>query len=276
MKRSAITSLISHWENKFLEQTELTQYTSGPDYSLVPSNIQNLFRYELFPQPFYGYLNDDMSEDIFMPLLNPGPVSEKQVKELFKGLDYDEAKRQWNKVIIERHTKGWTKEKFLDREKEYDLLLGPSHWRRKKLEQVQRVIGGVSFLHTVELFPFHSDRWKAGMVSQEKWFRDMPSTQLAIESIEEIAALRLVKHILGVGLPWADILKSYPNKFYLDGDPVFLFGSKGRIAHRFFKFKPKMNSKGLPIVIYSGCSMNLPVNKREAIDTLREMLEINL
>ncbi|MFF0828902.1 hypothetical protein ACFYU8_18240 [Brevibacillus sp. NPDC003359] len=129
----------------------------------------------------------------------------------------------------------------------------------------------IVLIHTIELLPFHSDRWKAGMISQEEWFRNLPSTQLAIDVIEEIACSRLVKHILGIGLPWADILGSFPDKFYLDAH-CLLTGTKGRIGHRIFKFMPVKNPEGQSIVIYSGSSMNLPVNKHEAVNTISGML----
>lgn len=60
----------------------------------------------------------------------------------------------------------------------------------------------------------------------------------------------------------------YPNKFKLVGDPIFLTGARGRVGQRFFKFRPLKNSNGLPIVIYSTSSMNLPVQNKAGFETL--------
>lgn len=266
--------MVEHWNEEFLLQTDLDLYDPGKQFAQVPPKVLNHFRLELYPQPFYGYFAEDMKADVFMPLLNPGPVNEKHVTDAFKGYSYSDAKRLWNDVIRDRHTRGWSKAEFHEREKYYDKELGAGHWRRKKINQVRAVVGETEFLHTIEFFPFHSDRWTVGSVAREQWFRSLPSTQLAIALMEDISARQLVKHILGIGLSWAEVLLSFPEIFKMEGDPVYLTGKRGRVGHRIFKFKPVRYPDGLPIVIYSGSSMNLPIKTPEVVRRLQTALEI--
>ncbi|MDQ0896300.1 MULTISPECIES: hypothetical protein [unclassified Paenibacillus] len=274
MSSPAIYNVMEHWNREFERQSNLDLYDPGKQFAAVPQKFIKHFRLELFPQPFYGYLTEDMTDDVFMPLLNPGPVKEKHVTDLFNGYPYPDAKRLWNEVIRDRHTRGWSKAEFHERESHYDKVLGPRHWRLKKMNQVKSLIGDAGFLHTIEFFPFHSDRWKSGYVAREDWFRDLISTQLAIGLMEDISARRLVKHILGIGLSWAHVLESFPETFIMEGEPVFLMGQKGKVGHRIFKFKPVHHPDGLPIVIYSGSSMDLPIHKPEVVERLRAALEI--
>lgn len=93
MKRPAINAMIKYWKNEFDQQIELEEYKSGEQFLSIPSKFQKKFRFELYPQPFYGYFSENMKDDILMPLLNPGPVTTRHVTDLFKGHPYPEAKR---------------------------------------------------------------------------------------------------------------------------------------------------------------------------------------
>lgn len=257
----ATQTLQTYWEKEFKKQISLNEFSVEDNhFNNLSKKTLSKFNFEFYPQPFYGYFDDDMSNDILMPLINPGAISMSNLSKQFPTSTNEESKVLWNKEIYERHTGQWTKDTYHQKELEYDVIYeGRSrHWRGKKMIQVRNLLGqNIEFLHTIEFFPFHSDRWGSMSVEDKKLLYNLPSTVLSISALEDIASRRLVKHILGVGKPWVEILSYYSNLFK-KVDEKILPGPKGNTGQRFYKYKPLQNPDGLPIVIYSASSMHIP------------------
>lgn len=98
---------------------------------------------------------------------------------------------------------------------------------------------------------------------KEDWIYKLETTKLFINAIEEVSRNCLTKHIIGISKDWVTILEKNEDKFTKESQEI-LIGPNGGIAHRIYKFKPKGVADSLPIVIYSGVSMNLPVNDENA------------
>lgn len=130
-------------------------------------------------------------------------------------------------------------------------------------------------MHTIEYFPFHSPRFNVNKNIKEKWLNRLTSTTLSINFIKECSAKQLVKHILGIGKPWVEVLSKYTEHFTLI-DRKRLIGPNGGKSHEIFKFKPTDFPDALPIVIYSGPSTKLPAGDRgvDARKIIREFLEL--
>ncbi|MEK3993037.1 hypothetical protein [Robertmurraya sp. FSL R5-0851] len=277
MERIAIQELSAYWKKQYLQQKDLSSFQAEDnDFKEISIRTREKFNLNYFPQPFYGYFEEDMKNDVLVPLINPGSLNASDVLKQFPSDSEIESRKQWNLNIVERHcTNIWTKEVFHQKEREYDRVFGGKnkHWRGRKLIEVRQLLGeDIGFLHTIEFFPFHSDSWKVSKKDRETLY-NLPSTIHAIRVLEEIASTRAVRHILGIGLPWIDILSHYSNLFVLE-DCKTLKGPKGKVGQRFYKFKPVRNSEGLPLVIYSTSSMNLPTNQ-EGVDIILEFLEHN-
>ncbi|EAR66159.1 hypothetical protein B14911_10507 [Bacillus sp. NRRL B-14911] len=258
---SGVTELYRYWEDEFKKQDLLTPFeVDNNDFRGISKKVRDNFRLNYYPQPFYGYLKEDMSKDMLMPLINPGPISNINVTEHFPAETLEESIALHNYQIYERHTGKWSKEIFHQKEREYDMQYGGrnKHWRGKKINQVRRLLGeDIEFLHTIEFFPFHSDKFGGFSKEDQNKLHNLPSTIRSINALEDIASRKLVKHILGIGMPWANILDQYPSLFTKVGYQE-LIGPKGGVSQRFYKYKPVRNPDGLPILIYSTTSMNIP------------------
>lgn len=217
-----------------------------------------------------------MKNDVFVPLINPGEIRiEGELLKLFPASTIEETKLKWNEHVKDRHL-NWSENDYIKREQELIEILGTGkdNWRHKRFSQCKKLVGeNIGFMHTIEFFPFHSKNWNVKQEVRENWLFSLKSTELAINAIEEISINHLVKHIMGIGKIWADILVKYKDKFILE-DYVELRGPKGGIAHRFYKFKSIKFSDAMPIVIYSGSSMNFPSIDEKATKIMREFLEI--
>lgn len=274
MKNSAIHELHSYWVDFFNSQDSKGNL-NPVRFGEIPPYIQEKFQVEFYPEPFYGYFLDDMKNDILVPLINPGLVSEDHVKKLFVSDSFETSKSKWNNQIIERHL-GWKKEDYLKREMEFIEILGKGkeNWRYQKLNQCKKLVGNeIGFMHTIEFFPFHSHKWEMKKEMKDNWLNSLPSTKLAIHAIEEISKNCLVKHIIGIGKDWATILATYEDTFILESYE-YLTGPKGGRSGEIFKYRPINSPNSLPIVIYSGVAMNLPATNKEAVSILKNFLEL--
>lgn len=275
MEKSAIKELVTYWRESYLNQKDLVSFQVDQSiFNGISERTRNKFKFNFFPQPFYGYFEEDMKNDVLMPLINPGPKTIEDVIKEFPSSSDIESTIQWNLNIVERHcTPKWTKEVFHKKEQEYDGIYGGrnQHWRGKMFGKVQKLLGDdIEFLHTIEFFPYHSDRWDVSKKEQKRLYQ-LHSTILAIKALEEIAVTRAVRHIIGIGLPWTEILSHYSDLFVLE-DWTPLKGPTGSVGQRIFKFKPVRNPNGLPIVIYTTSSVTLPTNK-EAVKIIHHYLE---
>lgn len=274
MANRSINELNSYWADFFRSQDG--QGNLNPErFGEIPYDVQEKFQVEYYPEPFYGYFLEDMKNDILVPLINPGGVKEEHVERLFPADSSEAAKNLWNNQIKERHL-GWTTEDYVRREKEFIEILGKGkdNWRYQKFNQCKYIVGDdIGFMHTIEFFPFHSHDWGMRKEIKENWLYSLPSVKLSIHAIEEISKNRLVKHIMGMGKDWATIFDTYNDTFILQ-DHELITGPKGGRSYEIYKYRPINSPDPLPIVICSGPSMNFPKTNKDAVQTLRDFLEL--
>lgn len=274
MKNDSVIKLDSYWKDFFSPANNLNIESNFEGFENIPLKIKEKFQLDFFPEPFYGYFHDDMSNDVLVPLINPGQISAESLQTLFPSPSNEITKMLSNNHIKERHLT-WTKEDYIKREQEFIDIQGEKNWRNTKFKQCKTIVGNeIGFMHTIEFFPFHSASWNISKQLQENWLYSLKTTKLAIDAIEEISKKRLVKHIIGIGKVWVDILNWYEEKFFLESYQE-LRGPNGGRAHNIYRFKLKNSPTSLPIVIYSGSSMNLPTKDEKAVNLIRSYLEIN-
>jgi len=238
-----VDQLVSHWKeiyNSNSPEKELLLHDGE-----VPKEITHYFQFELYPEPFYGYLNDVLSNDALLLLINPGE---------FKG-NAEEISRL-NSFTKERYTI-WTKREYLN---EKDLLrkIAPKsiEWRNRKKKQVERVIPNpkkVNFLHTMELFPYHSKNWTGLSERAKSWMLNTKTTKLNFEAIKYLTVARKINNIIGIGINWLDIFErfGYQPTYYQP-----FYNDKGNFTHRVFSYQ--LSEAATPIIIYVANSMHLP------------------
>lgn len=267
MESSAIKEFNDYWKNFFNQ--EVRDYNDV--FNQMPSSVKQYFDFEYLPEPFYGYLTEDMKEDVVLLLLNPGGIDIKVQQQFFNSTAPETLIELSNGYVKNRHLK-WSKTDYIKNEQ---FNYPGREWRRKKLSQCEKIVGHpIPFLHTVELFPFHSKNWIMKKNIKEDWLYELKSTQLFVNAIEAISKNKSSKYILGIGKDWIDVLSRFPEKFYLANNKVIV-GPKGGRAHSIYQFKLVSEENALPIIIYSGVSMNLPVNDVRALQVFKEYLEIN-
>lgn len=258
-----LEELNEFWKRVFSSEdpwSMLDQY-----YEQIPEKERSNFLREFLPQPFYGYLHREPKKDILLLLINPGQVRPKELNNLLPNGTNEEQKEKWNEKIRIRHLT-WNEKEYHTNEEW--LIKNKDNWREVRRKQAVNVYGEFGFLHTIEFFPFHSKDWKLTGEKKQRWIYDLEPTKLAINAIKYIAEQRKVKHIVGIGKPWVNILSHYKNMFELVETHV-IPGEK-RASHRFYKFNSR--PQGIPIVIYISGSggINLPSDD-EAVQTLRRL-----
>lgn len=239
-----LSQLVNHWKEIYSSSDPLAEIKKH-DFD-VPDSIKNNFQFDVYPEPFYGYLNEDISKDGLLLLINPGE---------FNGTK-DEINKL-NEFIKERYTL-WSKEQY----KNEKVLLGKVNsksfnWRQSKKRQLNRIISPekIDFLHTMELFPYHSKKWKSLPNDAKEWLFNSKTTKLNFEVIEYLVKNKKVNYVYGIGIGWIEIFASFgydPKEYY-----EFKNGN-GNYSHRLFIYK--VNSEATPIVIYVGHGMNFPRN----------------
>lgn len=198
-----------------------------------------LFDIDVAPEPYYGYFHQDMTNDVLLLLFNPG-AKEKRTGE-----------EGWNKQVKERYTELWSKEIYKNEELKISV---ESDWRNTYLDNASNIVGGAGFLHTMEFFPFHSQKDCTSKKFKEKWMNHI-STKLAFLALKDIAVNHKVKQILTVNEIWPNLLEKYnvPLTHYVE-----LFRKGGKAYS--FKFKVyQFNEESLPILLCrSNGNMKLP------------------
>ncbi|MDU2241081.1 MAG: hypothetical protein E7E23_10900 [Paenibacillus sp.] len=251
------------WKKIFSEVDPWTLL--GQQYGQIPEKERSNFLQEFLPQPFYGYLHRNMKDDLLLLLINPGQVRPNELFNLLPGGSKEEQIQIWNEKIQKRH-QTWNEAEYHANEKW--LLQNNDNWREVRRKQALNIYGDFAFLHTIEFFPFHSKDWKLTGLKKQSWIYDLQPTKLAIHAIKQLAEESGVKHIVGIGKPWVNILNHYKDLFVL----VETHGISGekRFSHRLYKFVSRLG--GIPIVIYiSGAGgINLP-SDGEAVEILRRL-----
>lgn len=259
----SVQYLIDYWKSVFLHEN--SNEILEKEYSVIPRKTMESFQTEFLPEPYFGYFHEDMSNDILALLINPGEVSEDILNILAEGESREEKVVSWNNQIRNRHLH-WGKEEFIKWDKKLveiasqvtdnPRLKKALMWREIRRKQALG-FSSFNFFHTIEFFPYHSTRFAVSSEEQLKWMFELETTNLAVNTVLEIAREKKVKHIIGSQVPWRDILK-YKGVPLVQTVTVIKQGGS-RFSCKFFKFQPTPDS--LPIIIYqSGAGfINFPV-----------------
>jgi hypothetical protein len=260
-----VEQLVHHWKTIYQSDDPLNEIIKHDGE--IPKQISNHFQFELYPEPFYGYLSEDISQDALLLLINPG---------LYEGSPEEIARL--NAFTKERYAT-WTKDEY-ENEKIYLGNVNPKSykWREGKRKQMERVIPQpkrVPFLHTMELFPYHSKKWSDLPENAKTWLLNNKTTCMNFEAIKYMAEHNKTKSIIGIGINWIDIFK----QFKVEPISYKTFNnSKGNVGHRVFHFQ--LSENATPILIYVACSMHLPkdarvINYFEEVLSLKRLVEVD-
>lgn len=263
----SLENYINYWKEYF-ESTpeELKQ--------ILPQEIINNFDTDFYPEPYYGYLSEDNSNDALLLLINPGDVQLEKLYNANPGLSYESITERFNNTVKDRII-NWNKQDY-EKYEQLNKKTPAGKWRASRLKQIEDVVGQkLNFLHTIEFFPYHSKRWNVRKNLKQDWLYSLESTQLSVNAIVSLAIESQLKCIIGIGLDWTILFKEYSHLVELVNEEIML-GRTGKPAHRIYKYRVKNQPNSLPIVIYSGSSMNLPVNTTNAVSLLRDALEIEV
>lgn len=230
----------------------------------------------LYPEPFYGPFEEDMSNDLLVLLMNPGAVRE-----------VDNYSSKINQNVVERY-KSWRRSDFLQecgcldtkripipRTRSICKESCPLHgihangcgWRRTRYREAKFDVGlNFEFLHTMEYIPYHS-KWYREMDSVRGWMNRANATNLSFDAVYEIATERKVKHIVSLGAAWIDILSS---KGFQPEEDMQVRNSDGNVLGRLLKYQ--LTADALPIVIHLyPQAVRLPSNPK-VVNEMRRML----
>lgn len=248
--------LIEFWNSIFQANNILEELYKQEGFANLSRKVIDKFQLNFCPEPYYGYLNEDTSNDVLLLLLNPGQISEE-------GKDKQTIAER-NRIVKERYTIPWKRNDYLHEEQ---LLKVISNWRDVRFKQVQGIVGQFGFLHTMEFFPFHSKHYPSQLT--KPWVYNLQSTKLAFNAVKEIAVKRRVKHIFSIGRNWEVIFKKY--KVPLTKEVILTKHGGKRFSFRFLRFQ--FTPESLPILICTlgSGAMSLPTDNF-AITVAQNML----
>ncbi|MDG0792247.1 hypothetical protein OMP38_16260 [Cohnella ginsengisoli] len=180
---------IEYWQNIFsspdpIEAMGLSAY--GKELSQ--------FQIDTAPEPYYGYLHEDIGNDVLLLLLNPGAKDERT------------RQKGWNDSVKDRYIRLWKKVEYDKKEEE---LKTTNRWRDKRLQQARGIIEGAEFLHTMEFFPFHSRKDELTEGFKRAWVNDFPLADLTFHALKDIAVNQKVKAIFSVSNDWTRLLDKH-------------------------------------------------------------------
>lgn len=254
---SPLQRLTAHWRTIY-QSDDLVAALAAFEGSL-PTKLLRHLDFRLYPEPFYGLWDDDLSQDGVLLLINPGagPASDVEA-------------RGWNAGIRHRFAT-WSQAEYLaydaDARQQAENL--GVRWRLLRQRQAEQATGLTTrFMHIIESCPYHSPRWASLPQEAREQIARLPSTRLALAAILDIARNRKARWLLGIGEPWRELLRWHG----LTGETreIRRPGSK-RFAHRFTCYR--VTPEALPIIVYSSGAggMNLPRDE-EAVRMLRELM----
>ena len=251
-----LDSLIRYWRTVFESENPIRFLHQNERWSEVPKNIFNRFDLTYYPEPFYGYLDRDCSEDALLLLINPGEVPDSDLVSRYPspGGDKEASKALWNADVRQRYL-GWTPEQFHAKE--------PIGWRETRRKQAQTIVGErVPFLHTIEFFPFHSKNWTVHLNEQRSWIYNLESTRHSLGAIRHMAETKKVKFIFGIGNTWKHIIEAGNDIFEFDDVAEIEIWRPGKTKPSFEIAMYRKNDGSLPIVItrLGGNHMYLPTD----------------
>lgn len=255
-----VSAFINYWNDKYTGSApQFSDWLSSVTDSMprrMTTSVQKLGETPLFPEPYFGYLNADTSNDILLLLLNPGEVREDL--------------SAMNAQTVERF-RTWTKDEYLS---ERDKIPSEAYkWRQARLKEACRIIdGGESsihrFLHTVEYFPFHSKKFDFLNSESRAWISEWEATRFMVNAVRNIARESKVQFIFAIGILWTNLLKDYG----FEQQEYVTLGPKLN-SHRIWRFQLPGEPSSQPIIVYvSGAGrIGLP-SSAEAISAIRQLM----
>lgn len=251
---NGLNAYVKYWSDIFLAKDPSSELEE------LPQTILQRFQTEFYPEPYYGYFHEDMTNDVLLLLLNPGHKESMSLEE----------NSSWNHAVRERYTRPWSKNDYLEEE---GRIKSKSLWRFQHLQQARGIVGNVGFLHTMEFFPYHSKTDKLPASFKDAWMSKFHSTKLAVEALKDIATNKKVKHILSTNADW-------PRIFALCNVPLKREVELKRRDGKSYSFNFKVfqfNDDALPMLmcnIRGNSRMDLPTNP-SAVKIARILLGIS-
>jgi len=246
---------------KLTEQWKKVYKSNNPLKSLeeIDGQYPSMIREEmeqpsfLLPEPFYGPLESDMTNDLLVLLMNPGEVKEQ-----------DKYAPTINSSTIERYTK-WNRTDFLDECGRLDkkwINIGKNscndgcilhnhsidgcRWRRQRYREAKFDMGlDIDLLNTMEYIPYHTKKFNDLDKDIQKWMLEANTTKMAFDAVREIAENHLVKYIVSLGSAWINILEAHG---YQPVEDKTVRSAENAVLGRLKKYQISENA--LPIVIH--------------------------
>lgn len=247
---SAIEKLVDFWNsfyNRQLDGEQIVEELLSP-LKEIPNNRYGTVYHSVmdaigdqsiyYPEPYFGFIDQmDANRDVLALFMNPGSVDHSQALE-------------WNEGVIRQYTE-WKPEHFLRECGVNDALntvtgsfpectcylkdrhqRGCNIWRRKRFLELRRDfnITDLRFLHTMEMFPFHSKVWDGRIKNHLTKMSNLEFMKLTLNAVQEIATQRRVKCILAVGKVWEDMFDQRMN-WYSNTKKQFSGSIGVRVAH---------------------------------------------
>lgn len=220
----AVERLVDYWNAFYLDKTngeQIVKELLGPlkeiplrsrKFGTVYDSVTDAIGDQIgfYPEAYFGFLNDDIREDVLGLFMNPGAV--------------DRATAEWNDEVVRQYTE-WKPEKYLEECGVHDAAEASPRsgtcgcylsdrnedgcrWRRERYGELRTRFGlsGFRYLHSMELFPFHSRKFDKRIKDHLLKMVDMPFIQLTLQAVREISEQNRVRAIVGIGKAWEDAL----------------------------------------------------------------------
>lgn len=250
-------NFVQFWNEVYTADNPIEDLKRKENLEGVPESSYKKFQIGFYPEPYYGYFSEDMSNDVLLLLLNPGLVSETKPEEI----------KRKNDRIKKRYAEPWNKQDYFEEE---ERLKSVEKWRSTRFNQSKNIVGEFDFLHTMEFFPFHSKNFPGELTKE--WVYNLNSTNLSFHALKDIAISKKVKHILSVGKNWEVVFEK--RNVPLNRE-VELIKHDGQ--NYSFKFKQyQFTQESLPIVssILGSGAISLPSDEF-AVKILRILLGLS-
>jgi hypothetical protein len=259
MSTKHLNAYLRFWEDVFNANNPAKQFLKSEGH--LPTSLLNKVDLDVYPEPYWGDLKKMTTDDVLLLYINPGKI-DRQTQDV----------SQLNRNILARYREPWTKEQYLEYHSKTFAKGSTDYpgwkWMGNKVEQLNRIFeDDFQITYSIELFPLHSKNWLANRGEREG-VCVMQSTRLALAAVKEIAAQRKVRAILAISKNWVDVFDTLKTEYAQAAKPVILQSPNGGIAHRIYAYRSDVNS--LPVVVYSGPSMNLPRDEK-AVKAIRRM-----
>jgi hypothetical protein len=218
---SALQGFITFWKEFYSRRPDpaaAVQELLGDVKELYPVAFDSMMeaigdQAQYYPEHFYGFFgeeNVDTSNDVLGLFMNPGPVTD--------------ATSSWNDEVVKQYI-GRTPDYFLQecgvKDKDTNTSGFPSctchlrdkgengcnEWRRKRFREIRQDLGfkDLRFLHSMELFPYHSQNFDSRITGHLEKIVNLPFMQLALNAVKEMAVHNKVRAIIAVGATWERI-----------------------------------------------------------------------